>query len=79
MFAVENVKTSYNFGVQLVNRITSADAGWEAFKRINDSFTVNNASYYGGDFLGPADSGTAHISILAPNGDAVSVTSTINQ
>ena len=43
--------------------------------------TELNPEYYGVEkdsgFV-PNDHGTAHIAILAPNGDAVSVTSTIN-
>ena len=49
-----------------------------AFHKINDSSTVNNASFYGGDYFVPNDHGTAHTSVLAPNGDAVAVTSTVN-
>jgi gamma-glutamyltranspeptidase/glutathione hydrolase/leukotriene-C4 hydrolase len=45
---------------------------------INDSSTVNDPHYYGSYFYNPKDDGTAHISIVAPNGDAVAVTSTIN-
>ena len=41
--------------------------------------TKENPEFYGADMSSPAeDHGTAHISILAENGDAVSVTSTIN-
>ncbi len=65
---------------ELVRNMTSVAWGYQAFSSINDSFTVNNASYYGADFFSPPhDSGTAHISVLAPNGDAVAVTSTVNQ
>jgi len=35
-------------------------------------------SYYGADVVPPTDRGTTHLSIYAPNGDAVSLTSTIN-
>ena len=49
-----------------------------ARSQINDSSTVNDPSYYGASFVGPTDAGTSHTSVLAPNGDAVSVTSTIN-
>ena len=46
--------------------------------KINDTSTVNDPSFYGGAFLAPTDAGTSHTSVLAPNGDAVSVTSTVN-
>jgi gamma-glutamyltranspeptidase/glutathione hydrolase/leukotriene-C4 hydrolase len=45
--------------------------------RIDDTMT-HDVSYYGGDFIAPEDHGTAHMSILAPNGDAIAVTGTIN-
>ena len=45
----------------------------------NDIETQLNATYYGADFeYVPQDHGTSHVSILAPNGDAVSITSTVN-
>uniref|UniRef100_A0A182QND5 Gamma-glutamyltransferase n=1 Tax=Anopheles farauti TaxID=69004 RepID=A0A182QND5_9DIPT len=40
--------------------------------------TFDSYDYYGADFAGLNDQGTAHISVLAPNGDAIAVTSTIN-
>ena len=49
-----------------------------AYQRINDSFTVNEATFYNGSSLTPDDHGTAQVSIIAPNGDAVSVSSSIN-
>ena len=49
-----------------------------AYHSINDSFTVNEASFYNVSSLTPDDHGTAHVSIIAPNGDAVSVSSSIN-
>ena len=45
---------------------------------INDSSTVNDPRYYGATFISPTDAGTSHTSVVAPNGDAVSVTSTVN-
>ena len=46
--------------------------------KINDTQTSNDPKYYGGNFQAPAIHGTSHTSVLAPNGDAVAVTSTIN-
>ena len=45
--------------------------------KIHDNKTFTNISYYGGYF--DSDQGsTTHMSLLAPNGDAVAITSTIN-
>lgn len=63
----------------LVENLTSYEYAKEMRKKIDDTKTFNNIDYYGGHFMAaPEDHGTAHISILAPNGDAVSVTGTIN-
>ena len=64
---------------QIVSNLTSDDYAFETYLKINDSYTINNASYYGADWYTPEDHGTTHLSIMAPNGDAVSVTSTINR
>lgn len=50
----------------------------ETRDRIDDSQTYNNFSHYGATYSLVEDHGTAHINVLAANGDAVSVTSTIN-
>ena len=47
-------------------------------KPISDTRTVSDPSEYGAVYYSPDDHGTAHISVLAANGDAVSATSTIN-
>lgn len=64
--------------MKLVANLTSVDYGFDTFMMINDTFTVNNASYYGADFFTPDDHGTAHMAVISPNGDAMSATSTIN-
>ena len=43
-----------------------------------DDNTMTDPSEYGAVYYTPDDHGTAHVSILAANGDAVSATSTIN-
>ncbi|KAG5678928.1 hypothetical protein PVAND_008549 [Polypedilum vanderplanki] len=45
---------------------------------INDEQTFNSSEYYRANTSVTIDHGTGHISILAPNGDAVALTSTIN-
>ncbi|KAH8303041.1 hypothetical protein KR018_002560, partial [Drosophila ironensis] len=47
-------------------------------KLIHDDRTSQDYSYYGANFTSEEDHGTAHMSILHPNGDAVSITSTVN-
>lgn len=56
----------------------SADFADAIRKQINDSTTSSDPKHYGGNFTVIADKGTSHVSILAPNGDAISATSSIN-
>ena len=58
--------------------ITSEDYATATYLKIDDTYTVEDPSYYGADFCQKEDHGTTHLSVLAPNGDAVAVTSTIN-
>jgi len=62
----------------LVSNLTSDEWAVEKYGKISDRVTINNASHYGAVYYTPENHGTAHVSILAPNGDAVSATSTIN-
>lgn len=45
--------------------------------KILDNMTYSDVSHYA-DTFSDADFGTTHVAVLAPNGDAVSVTTTIN-
>lgn len=45
---------------------------------IDDENTIDDMSFYGAKFIAQEDRGTAAMSVLHPNGDAVSITSTIN-
>lgn len=45
---------------------------------VDDEYTSEDMSFYGAKFTAQEDHGTAAMSVLHPNGDAVSITSTIN-
>lgn len=45
---------------------------------ILDDRTYIDFAHYGANFTNEEDRGTANIAILAPNGDAIAVTSTVN-
>lgn len=51
----------------------------ESVMKIEDDKTSQDPTYYGAKISNTDNHGTAHISVLAPDGDAVSVTTTINQ
>ena len=62
----------------VVSNLTS-EAWWaETRTRISDTVTNTDPRWYGAEYSSVEDSGTAHMSILSPQGDAVSVTSTVN-
>ena len=71
----EDIKDSVT---DLVANLTSEQWARDRFQKISDDSTVNDAKHYGAVFYTPEDHGTAHLSVMASNGDAVSVTSTIN-
>lgn len=56
-----------------LTRVTYADE-----IKIDDEKTSTDFEYYGAKYSNPEDQGTAHISILMPNGDAIAITATIN-
>nr|CAH7726908.1 unnamed protein product [Callosobruchus chinensis] len=62
----------------LIARMLSKDYAKELRSYIYDKNTFDNVAYYGANTTFEEDHGTAHICVLAPNGDAVAVTSTIN-
>lgn len=63
---------------QFIADLVSDDAASKAIERLNLTSTSNDPRDYGALMAKMEDHGTAHISILSPDGDAVSVTSTIN-
>ncbi|XP_076626728.1 scoloptoxin SSD14 [Colletes latitarsis] len=64
---------------KLTENLTSRSYAYKTRIKIDDHRTWDDPTHYGASTLSSAkDQGTAHVSILAPNGDAVSATSTIN-
>lgn len=64
--------------MQLINDLMSPDFASKIRSAIKDNQTFSDPKYYGGDFNVVNNTGTSHVSILAPNGDAISVTTSIN-
>ncbi|XP_063825676.1 glutathione hydrolase 1 proenzyme-like isoform X2 [Ostrinia nubilalis] len=63
---------------ELIADVSRPEFGDSIREKINDAHTSNDSSVYGAVRYTKEDAGTAHISIIAGNGDAVSVTSSIN-
>lgn len=61
-----------------MEEVLSENYGKRVWKKIKDSSTMENVEDYGADSASPEEHGTSHISIIAPDGDAISVTSSIN-
>ncbi|XP_049765276.1 scoloptoxin SSD14-like [Schistocerca cancellata] len=64
--------------LEIVKNLTSRSYAESIRAQISDTETYSDPEHYGAVLSQPDDHGTAHISVIAPNGDAVSVTSTIN-
>lgn len=47
-------------------------------KQIDDTKTYQSFEHYGAEFSNKTEYGTSHVSVVAPNGDAISVTTSIN-
>lgn len=65
----EQEKNDFIYSQSLVEDVRAA---------IDDTMTYNETAHYFGSFDNIFDGGTCHLGVLAPNGDAVAVTSTIN-
>lgn len=63
----------------MTKNLTSRNYAHLTQMQIDDHRTWDDPNHYGAVTFGTAkDHGTAHVSVLAPNGDAVAATSTIN-
>ncbi|XP_037936273.1 scoloptoxin SSD14 isoform X2 [Teleopsis dalmanni] len=63
---------------ELVSKLTTPEYNTALSAQINDSSVLNSIYEYGAQYLGVDDVGTSQAVILAPNGDAVSITSSVN-
>lgn len=63
---------------KIIRNLTSKRYADKFRALIRDNETSQDFEYYGAKFFSEEDRGTGHIAILAPNGDAISVTATIN-
>lgn len=63
---------------EVVQNLTDYNFAMEIRKKISDLKTQNDTEYYGAKFSTQFDRGTSHINIIAPNGDAIAATGTIN-
>lgn len=63
---------------ELVQNLTSKDYAAMIREKIDSDRTFVDYQHYGAEFSEEEDHGTAHVSVLAPNGDAVAITGTIN-
>ena len=63
---------------QVAKEMLNQTTGDRLRHKIRDNMTYDNVSCYAQSFS-DADYGTTHVAVLAPNGDAVSVTTTINR
>lgn len=83
-YAKRTLLGDWNFGSlgesirEVIKDLTSESWWVETKEKIDDYSTNTDPEWYGAEYVTVEDSGTAHISILSPNGDAVSVTSTVN-
>lgn len=63
---------------QLLTNLTSKEYAESIRMKISDNRTYQDPKHYGAVYYDKGDHGTAHISIIDQNGDAVSATSSIN-
>lgn len=68
----------FNDLTKLMHDLTSDEVAAEIRRKIDDHSTMDRYEDYGGMFHQGNDNGTGHISLIGPNGDAVSLTSSVN-
>ncbi|XP_041456103.1 scoloptoxin SSD14-like [Lytechinus variegatus] len=71
--------TEYEPVQDLISNMTSEDLASLIRQTIDDvRVTYDNVTQYDAPFVNTFDEGTSHLSVIAPNGDAVAMTSTVN-
>lgn len=66
------------FNQSFIDSYSDMNVADEVRSKIVDNETFDDYEHYGAKYSNEEDHGTAHISILAANGDAISITSTVN-
>lgn len=62
----------------MIEKLISTEHAEDIKSKIPVNRTRSDPAYYGANFSYTEDHGTAHLQVISENGDAVSVTSTIN-
>uniref|UniRef100_A0A1I8P187 Gamma-glutamyltransferase n=2 Tax=Stomoxys calcitrans TaxID=35570 RepID=A0A1I8P187_STOCA len=75
---MENDPEMYDIIKETFEKLTSDEFAAETRHLIFDNKTFEDLSYYGANFTIEEDHGTANMAVLAANGDAITVTSTVN-
>ena len=61
-----------------MKQVLDVEYNKKLYEKIWDNSTHMNASYYGGHQSVQDKGSTSHLSVVAPNGDTVSVTGSVN-
>ncbi|XP_065365119.1 glutathione hydrolase 1 proenzyme [Calliphora vicina] len=75
---LENETEMYNTIAETFDKLISEEFAKDIRSLIYDNRTFEDMTYYGANFTIEEDHGTANMAVLAENGDAVTVTSTVN-
>lgn len=70
--------TQLNSMQELAQNLTSPEYAEAVRLKINDKRTFDDPKYYGAEFEVVNDHGTSHLSVIAPNGDAIAITTSVN-
>ena len=63
---------------EVLDNLMNPDFAADIRKLIGDDRTHTDFKYYGANFSNVEDHGTANIGVIAPNGDAITITTTVN-